>query len=50
MTAQPQDTVAQAAASPDRPQPFRELGLTAAEFDRIIDLLGRRPTDRRAHV
>jgi phosphoribosylformylglycinamidine synthase subunit PurL len=45
VTAQPQDTVAQAAASPDRPQPFRELGLTAAEYDQIIDLLGRRPTD-----
>ncbi len=40
-----QDTVARAAATPDRPQPFRELGLTAAEFDRIAGLLGRRPTD-----
>ncbi len=40
-----QDTVARAAATPGRLQPFRELGLTAAEFDRIAGLLGRRPTD-----
>ena len=40
-----QDTVARAAATPDRPQPYAELGLTAAEYDRIGDLLGRRPTD-----
>ena len=40
-----QDTVAVAAATPDRLQPFSELGLTAAEFDRITALLGRRPTD-----
>jgi phosphoribosylformylglycinamidine synthase subunit PurL len=45
VTGQPQDTVTRAAASPDRPQPFRELGLTVAEYDRIVDLLGRRPTD-----
>ena len=40
-----QDTVAQAAASQDRAQPFAALGLTVAEYERIIGLLGRRPTD-----
>jgi phosphoribosylformylglycinamidine synthase II len=40
-----QDTVSVAAATPDRMQPFSELGLTAGEFDRITALLGRRPTD-----
>jgi phosphoribosylformylglycinamidine synthase II len=39
------DTVARAAATPERLQPVRELGLTAAEFDQITGLLGRRPTD-----
>jgi len=39
------DTVPQAAASPERPQPYAELGLTDAEYTRIRDLLGRRPTD-----
>ncbi|HEV2251900.1 MAG TPA: phosphoribosylformylglycinamidine synthase subunit PurL [Streptosporangiaceae bacterium] len=28
-----------------RPQPFAELGLTAAEYEKILDTLGRRPTD-----
>jgi phosphoribosylformylglycinamidine synthase subunit PurL len=40
-----QDTVARAAASPDRPQPYRELGLTEDEYGRITGVLGRRPTD-----
>ncbi len=40
-----QDTVAKAAGSPDRPQPYRELGLTGEEYERVIGLLGRRPTD-----
>ncbi len=40
-----QDTVAEAAVTPDRKQPFAELGLTAAEFRRVTGLLGRRPTD-----
>ena len=40
-----QDTVAAAAATPGRPQPYAELGLTAAEYDRIRQVLGRRPTD-----
>jgi phosphoribosylformylglycinamidine synthase II len=39
------DTVDRAADSPDQPQPFAELGLTEPEYQRIRDLLGRRPTD-----
>jgi phosphoribosylformylglycinamidine synthase len=39
------DTVARAAAAPDQPQPHAELGLTDAEYARIRELLGRRPTD-----
>ncbi|MDR2566064.1 MAG: phosphoribosylformylglycinamidine synthase subunit PurL [Bifidobacteriaceae bacterium] len=38
------DTVDQAAASPDRPQPWRELGLKEDEYQRIREILGRRPT------
>ncbi|MBX7432312.1 phosphoribosylformylglycinamidine synthase subunit PurL [Mycobacterium sp. Y57] len=39
------DTVERAAASPDQPQPFRELGLKDDEYERIREILGRRPTD-----
>lgn len=39
------DTVEHAAATPDQPQPFRELGLKDDEYQRIRDILGRRPTD-----
>jgi phosphoribosylformylglycinamidine synthase subunit PurL len=39
------DTVARAAATPDRPQPHAELGLTEQEYLRIAEMLGRRPTD-----
>jgi phosphoribosylformylglycinamidine synthase subunit PurL len=39
------DTVATAAATPDRAQPYTELGLTEEEYQRIRGLLGRRPTD-----
>ncbi len=39
------DTVADAAATPERAQPYAELGLTDAEFAAITALLGRRPTD-----
>jgi phosphoribosylformylglycinamidine synthase subunit PurL len=39
------DTVARAAATPRRPQPYAELGLTDEEYARIRDLLARRPTD-----
>ncbi|MDR0593355.1 MAG: phosphoribosylformylglycinamidine synthase subunit PurL [Bifidobacteriaceae bacterium] len=38
------DTVAQAAATPERPQPWRELGLKEDEYRRIKEILGRRPT------
>jgi phosphoribosylformylglycinamidine synthase II len=41
----PLDTVAHAAATGDRPQPFAELGLTGDEYRRVRELLGRRPTD-----
>jgi phosphoribosylformylglycinamidine synthase subunit PurL len=40
-----QDTVGRAAATPGQPQPFAGLGLTEAEYERIRQLLGRRPTD-----
>ena len=39
------DTVERAADTPDQPQPFRELGLKDDEYDRIRQILGRRPTD-----
>ena len=39
------DTVEHAAATPDQPQPFRELGLKDDEYQRIREILGRRPTD-----
>ncbi|ADG98991.1 phosphoribosylformylglycinamidine synthase II [Segniliparus rotundus DSM 44985] len=39
------DTVEAANQTPEQPQPFRELGLTEEEYQRIKDLLGRRPTD-----
>ena len=39
------DTVQLASATPDQPQPFRELGLKDDEYQRIREILGRRPTD-----
>ena len=39
------DTVGHAAGTPDRPQPYAELGLTGEEYARIREMLGRRPTD-----
>src|ERR1700712_1791517 len=39
------DTIGRAAASPEQPQPFRELGLKDDEYERIREILGRRPTD-----
>lgn len=39
------DTVEHAVATPDHPQPFAELGLKADEYQRIREILGRRPTD-----
>ncbi|GAB19962.1 phosphoribosylformylglycinamidine synthase 2 [Gordonia effusa NBRC 100432] len=44
MSAHP-DTVSDAAASADQPQPYRELGLKDDEYARIREILGRRPTD-----
>lgn len=38
------DTVEHAAATPDLEQPFAELGLKPDEYQRIRDILGRRPT------
>jgi phosphoribosylformylglycinamidine synthase len=39
------DSVARASATPDHPQPYRELGLKDDEYQRIREILGRRPTD-----
>ncbi len=38
------DTVEHATATPDLEQPFAELGLKPDEYQRIRDILGRRPT------
>ena len=38
------DTVSAAQANPDAPQPFAELGLKPDEYERIREILGRRPT------
>lgn len=38
------DTVEQALATPDAAQPWAELGLKEDEYDRIREILGRRPT------
>lgn len=38
------DTVSVASDDPDREQPWAELGLKADEYDRIREILGRRPT------
>lgn len=39
------DTVEQAQSTPDEQQPYVELGLKDDEYQRIHDILGRRPTD-----
>ncbi|WP_207920165.1 phosphoribosylformylglycinamidine synthase subunit PurL [Saccharopolyspora aridisoli] len=39
------DSVDRAKASPDVDQPFRELGLKDDEYQRIREILGRRPTE-----
>ncbi|MBA2639671.1 MAG: phosphoribosylformylglycinamidine synthase subunit PurL [Nocardioidaceae bacterium] len=44
MTDRHVDTVELAAASPDLPQPWAELGLRDDEYERIRTILGRRPT------
>ena len=38
------DTVGQALESPAQEQPFKELGLKPDEYERIKEILGRRPT------
>ena len=38
------DTVEQATQTPDREQPWAALGLKGDEYDRIREILGRRPT------
>ena len=38
------DTVGRAFATAGLPQPYAELGLTQAEYFKIVDTLGRRPT------
>ena len=38
------DTVANAAATPEREQPYGALGLKADEYAQIREILGRRPT------
>jgi len=38
------DTVEDASTTPDTPQPWAELGLKADEYQRIRQILGRRPT------
>ena len=39
------DTVENAAATPDQDMPWKELGLKEDEYQRICDILGRRPTN-----
>ncbi|MBD8042204.1 phosphoribosylformylglycinamidine synthase subunit PurL [Arthrobacter sp. Sa2BUA2] len=38
------DTVEHAASTPDTPLPWAELGLKEDEFNRVVEILGRRPT------
>jgi len=38
------DTTTEAANTPDKAQPWKELGLKQDEYDRIKEILGRRPT------
>jgi phosphoribosylformylglycinamidine synthase subunit PurL len=38
------DTVDRAEKTPEEPQPWADLGLAADEYERIRDILGRRPT------
>ncbi len=41
------DTTANAAATPDKVQPYAALGLKDDEYNRIREILGRRPYNRR---
>ena len=38
------DTVTNAEATPEQPQPFAELGMAEDEYERVRAILGRRPT------
>ena len=38
------DTVKNAEATPEQPQPFAELGMAPEEYARVREILGRRPT------
>ncbi|MED7929294.1 phosphoribosylformylglycinamidine synthase subunit PurL [Nonomuraea sp. LP-02] len=38
------DTVERASGTPDEPMPFAELGMKQDEYDRVKQILGRRPT------
>ncbi|MDF2576048.1 MAG: purL, partial [Agromyces sp.] len=38
------DTVSNAEATPEKEQPYAALGLKPDEYDRIREILGRRPT------
>ncbi|MDP4509586.1 phosphoribosylformylglycinamidine synthase subunit PurL [Nonomuraea turcica] len=38
------DNVKRAAETPDEPMPFAELGMKQDEYDRVKEILGRRPT------
>ncbi|PKQ27076.1 MAG: phosphoribosylformylglycinamidine synthase subunit PurL [Actinobacteria bacterium HGW-Actinobacteria-4] len=38
------DTVANAAANPDQPMPWAELGMKDFEYQQVVEILGRRPT------
>jgi phosphoribosylformylglycinamidine synthase len=38
------DTTTNAAETPDKAQPWKELGLKLDEYERIVEILGRRPT------
>ena len=40
------DTTANAATTPDKEQPYALLGLKDDEYNRIREILGRRPTSR----
>ena len=39
-----EDTIEVAAATPEAQQPYKELGLTGDEYQKLRDILGRRPT------
>lgn len=39
------DTIEDASATPSKDMPWKELGLKADEYERIVEILGRRPTN-----